>query len=73
MGGAVTIAVVGLVAYSVTAAALVAAAMWGLVAAMDLEDVERFQRRRMRAASAAILLAVVQALLWARIGAGLGG
>lgn len=60
--------VIGCLAYAVTAAAFVAAAVWGVLS-VDAGIV----RPRRRVLGVALGLAAVQALLWLRLGAGLGG
>jgi hypothetical protein len=59
---------VGALAYSVTLAAFISAAMWGGY----LESGQPALGRQ-KVAGLAVALTLVQALMWMRLGAGLGG
>ena len=67
-GAGMTSLLVGVLAYSATACAVVAAMIWGA------EVIEGdMAARRKKVATLALALTVVQALMWMRLGAGLGG
>lgn len=62
------ISVTAVAAYAATTAAVLAAALWGHGVAEDGQDA-----RKSGALGVVVGLATVQALLWAHVGAGIGG